>query len=289
MQPTLMYAFAGGAFFSLLLLLYAIVLLVRNLRPWMSFLRMHLFHFLTIPPLHLLWSCTNGQILVELIYVAANVFCCCFDVASAPDASLRAACLSMLNLMPLYFGPHLSFLCGLSGVSLRTYRIFHRSTATMSLLLALVHVVINVDQRSRLEQNGSFGPYGIVVSLFPKQDALLMTLDTGRYRYGRHRCSVFPSLYSSCLRDLPSLPPYTSHRSPLQSMETCSFKKRRNLSACCLLHLRIYPGFRMPPDRVSKLLFLTILFPSLAFETQWCDQDDDIRDSTLEGYGRRVR
>jgi hypothetical protein len=267
MQPTLIYAFVGGAFSLLMLLSHAIVLLTRYLRPRMSLLRMHLLHALTVPPRYLPFSWTYAQILLQLIYLAANVFCCCFNVSTAPGASVRAARLSLLNLIFPFFGPHLSFLCDLLGVSLYTYRIFHGSSATMSLLLALVHVIIDVDQRSRLEQNGSFGPYGTVVSDSSKQHAQPITLDAGSHRHGRHRCSVLPPLCCSHLRDLPSMPSCTSDWSPLQPMETCPFKERRSLPAYCLLHLRIYPGFGMSPDPISKLLLLSILFPSLTFET----------------------
>jgi hypothetical protein len=44
----------------------------------------------------------------------------------------------------MYFSLYFSFLCDLSGVSLHAYRIFYRIAATISLLLGLTHVVIDV-------------------------------------------------------------------------------------------------------------------------------------------------
>lgn len=82
---------------------------------------------------------TYAQVLLQLVYLAVNAFCCCFKVLNALEASIRAARLSLLNLIPAYFGPHFSFICNFSGVSLHSYRVFHGSTATMPLLLGLVH------------------------------------------------------------------------------------------------------------------------------------------------------
>jgi hypothetical protein len=169
MEPTLMYAVTGGAVPVLLLLLHATVLLMRCLRPWLVLLRTHLVHALTVPPRQLPWSWTYGQVLLLLIYLAANIFCCCFNVSTVQGASTRAARLSFFNILPAYLGPHFSFLFDLSGVSLHTYRTFHGLTATMSFLLGLVHVVIDVVQRSTLKQNSSLGSYGTVVSHSPSK------------------------------------------------------------------------------------------------------------------------
>jgi hypothetical protein len=164
MELTLMYAVTGGAFTLLLLLLHAIVCLMRCFRPWLVLLRTYLVHALTLPLRFLPRSWTYGQMLLMLTYLAANVLCCCFDISTAQGASIRAARLAMANLTPMYFGLHFSFLCDLSGVSLHAYRIFHGTAATISLLLGLTHVVIDVVQSSTLNESGSLRLYGMIVS-----------------------------------------------------------------------------------------------------------------------------
>jgi hypothetical protein len=277
-----MYAITGAAFTLLLLLLQAIVFLMRYLRPWLVLLRTHLVHALTLPPRFLPWSWTYAQVLLLLIYLAANVLCCYFDISTAQGASIRAARLSILNLIPIYFGPHFSFLCDLSGVSLHTYRIFHGLAATISLLLGLTHVVIDVVQSSTLNESGSLRPYGTIVSYSSQCGAPLMTPHTDNYGNKHHFCTLLSSFCYSRVRGFPSLSPNSSYRSPLQSMETCPLKKSRDLHTSGQLYLRIYTGFGDLPHPVSKRCLLSHRLPSLDFKTQRGDQNDYICYSTLE-------
>lgn len=84
------------------------------------------------------WS--RGGVFVQLILFAANAFCIGFRAISIRDAGRRAAHLSLINLIPAYSGSHLSFLADVFGVSLGTFRLIHRSTGVMSLLLLVFHV-----------------------------------------------------------------------------------------------------------------------------------------------------
>jgi hypothetical protein len=270
MEPTLMYAITGGAF------------TLRCFRPWLVLLRTYLVHALTLPLRFLPWSWTYGQVMLLLIYLAANILCCWIDTSTAQGASIRAARLSMVNLIFVYFGPHFSFLCDLLGVSLHTYRIFHGIAATISLLLGLTHVVIDVVQSSTLKDSGSLEPYGTIVGYSSQYDAPLMIPHTDNYGNKHHSCTLLSPSCHSRVRGFPSLSPNSSYRSPLQSMETCPLKKSRNLHTSSQLYLRIYTGFGGLPHPVSKRCLLSYRLPSLDFKTQRCDQNDYICYSTLE-------
>jgi hypothetical protein len=229
MELTLLYAITGGAFSLLLVISHAIVILMRWLRPWIFLLRMHLLRTLRVPPRHLLWSWTNTQVILLLIYLAANIFCCYFRISTAHDAAVRAARLSLVNLTPTYFGLYFSFLCDLSGISLHTYRIMHGSAVTVSLLLALTHVVIDVVQRSKLKESGSLRTYGTIVSAFSPHGAPLTFRHIDNYGNGRYCFALLFPFYHSRLRGFPSLSLGSSYRNPLQFMEKCPLKKHRDL------------------------------------------------------------
>lgn len=60
------------------------------------------------------------------------------------EAGLQAGAMSVINTIPLFAGPHLSFLPDSLGVSLTTVRQVHRSAGVMASALALFHVVVAV-------------------------------------------------------------------------------------------------------------------------------------------------
>ncbi len=60
------------------------------------------------------------------------------------EAGKRIGILSLINLMPLYFGPHLDFLEELLGVSLHNLHTVHGSAAIVSVLLSATHVLLGV-------------------------------------------------------------------------------------------------------------------------------------------------
>ena len=81
------------------------------------------------------------------------------------EAGNRTGILSLINLMPLFLGPHLDFLAGLMGVSLHNLHNIHGSAAVVSLLLGAAHAIFSVfDGRwTKLAWSGHL--YGIAVRL----------------------------------------------------------------------------------------------------------------------------
>ncbi|KAH8655614.1 hypothetical protein BX600DRAFT_356869, partial [Xylariales sp. PMI_506] len=86
------------------------------------------------------WSI--GSVLVQSVFVIVNLFCLLFRASSSSESSLRAGRLALINMAPLFLGPHLGFLADSLGVSLRTFHKVHCSSGLMSFSLTLIHVCI---------------------------------------------------------------------------------------------------------------------------------------------------
>lgn len=144
MEITLVYAIAlGGVLLTLLLI---------NLIPWFPYLTLstptflqQALRYLTYPYLvrrhRFLGPWTCADIMIQLAYIASNSFCIGFRVSDVAKASVRAGSLSLINMIPLFLGPHLGFLADILGISLSTFRLLHRSAGLMSFGLALFHML----------------------------------------------------------------------------------------------------------------------------------------------------
>lgn len=135
------------------------VLLLINSRRWIT----HIVRFLSIIiSKHLIYSYalrrhryigpwSRASILVHLVYIAGNIACFSLEINESSlqfsplsQASLRAGTLSLVNLIPLFAGPHLSTVADLLGLTLDTFRQIHRSAGVMTVLLAILHVLMAV-------------------------------------------------------------------------------------------------------------------------------------------------
>jgi hypothetical protein len=109
---------------------------------------------------------TLAGIIVHTAFIAANVYCLEFWKLSAIKVGLRAANLALINMMPLYLGPHLSFLADLFGISLKSFRIVHRSAGIMSFVLVLLHIFVVIARGiGGFSLSVPENLYGVVVSL----------------------------------------------------------------------------------------------------------------------------
>ncbi|KAH7330031.1 putative cell surface metalloreductase [Rhexocercosporidium sp. MPI-PUGE-AT-0058] len=87
---------------------------------------------------------TPAGIILQTAYITANVYCLEFWKLTAVKVGIRAANLALINMMPLFLGTHLSFLADRFAVSLKTFRMVHRSAGMMSFALVLFHVLVVV-------------------------------------------------------------------------------------------------------------------------------------------------
>ncbi len=154
MNVTQFYAIAASGCIILLFIIHSLIRLSRFVKLCDTLLRKHLVYSLLLRWHRLLRPWTRAQMTFQLIYLEGNVFCTCFKVSTASEATTRARNLSLINMMSTYFEFHLSFICDLLDVSLPLYRLFHASTEIMSDLLDLLHVIIHTTGKSSLSRSG---------------------------------------------------------------------------------------------------------------------------------------
>ncbi|KAF2672904.1 cell surface metalloreductase [Microthyrium microscopicum] len=92
------------------------------------------------------WSWAG--LLVPAGYIAVNMFCVGFKASSLRVASLRAADLALINLIPAFASLHLNFPADVLGLTLKTYRRFHRVLGAMSCCLLAFHVFTSLASRT---------------------------------------------------------------------------------------------------------------------------------------------
>ena len=140
MDITQLYATASGSIFFCLILFR----IRRYIRSFLEAVTLqasqHLVHPQLICRHRFLGPWSRADVLAHLFYIGVNMFCIGFYVKSAHLASLRAASLSLVNLIPTFAGPHLSFLADTLGLSLATFRRVHRSFGVMSCFMLSFHV-----------------------------------------------------------------------------------------------------------------------------------------------------
>ena len=98
------------------------------------------------------------------------------------EASKRTAILLLINLMPLYFGPHLDLLAEVLGVSLYDLHTIHGSAAVTSVLLSAAYALFSVFGGQWNALTWFPRPYVLIVRLIHRScRALLRTIRASRH------------------------------------------------------------------------------------------------------------
>ena len=153
----------GGIFAALFLFTFrsCFLQLVKYVALWLS-------KILTYPQIlhrHSLFGpWTPAGLIIHIVYISANLYCLEFWKLTASKVGLRAANLALINIMPLFLGAHLSFLADRLGVSLKTFRMVHRSAGMMSFAFVLLHILVVVARGvGAFSLNVPENLYGLVV------------------------------------------------------------------------------------------------------------------------------
>lgn len=170
MEITQLYAIAtAGFFFCLVLFSYRpyTALLLKNISLLSS---QHLAYPRVIHRHRYLGPWSRADVLLQLSYIAVNMFCVGFEASYIRAAGLRAANLSLINLIPAFAGPHLSFLADILRIPLTTYHRIHRSSGIMSCCLLAFHVITvaaSPTSRTPLSLRSAENLWAVIVSTFP--------------------------------------------------------------------------------------------------------------------------
>ena len=167
MEVTQVYAIAAAALFLCL----SIFRIRRYIQSFLKTAHLQASQHLIYPQLIYRqpyvgpWS--RADVLLQLSYIAINVFCIAFKASSIRVASLRAADLTLINIIVVFAGPHLSFLADILGLSLTSFRRLHRSFGLMSCFLLSFHVFTMIGLRVSFPLRQAENLWGVIVSLFP--------------------------------------------------------------------------------------------------------------------------
>jgi hypothetical protein len=172
MDPTLGYATAfGGVFMGLILVNLLHLKRLTYLAYLPSFARPSLlrsWRYLIYPYLvhrhRFLLPFTLADLLTQLIYVAGTSFSLAYG-STIEKAGLRAGTLSLINLIPLFFGPHLGFAADVLGLSLGAFRNVHRSAGLVSSGLVLFHTAVVIKSRTEFALSSTKNVSAVVVGI----------------------------------------------------------------------------------------------------------------------------
>jgi hypothetical protein len=167
MDITEKYAIAAGGIFFLLLivqLLPRLAGLVEGAYLWIS---KHFIYPYALNRHRGVGPWSRATVLIQLTYVTVNIFCLGFRLSSTSKAGLRAGTLALINMVPLFVGPHHSFLADTLGISLSSLRRVHRSASWMTFAFALFHVIVAVAGRTSFSLSKSQNLFTIIVSTQP--------------------------------------------------------------------------------------------------------------------------
>lgn len=164
MDLSIFYAIAAGGLIAVVFLVQISRYIRRILQDSIiAFLFRHAVYPLCVSRHTLLGPWSRGMVLIQVIYWTTTLFFSCFRIRSSSEAASRTGVLSLINLVPLYFGFQLSFVADILGVSIRLWRQLHGTLGVMAAVLALVHAGISITTDRRVIQ-GYKGLYTILVS-----------------------------------------------------------------------------------------------------------------------------
>ena len=158
------YAIAAGGVFVLLLIFKSGSAVQQGCHALAVFVAKHLTYPFLIRRRRLLGPSSRADVLLQVVYLTINIFCLTFRVSSVKEAGARAGTLAMINMAPLFFGFHLSFLADILGISLSNFRRIHRMMGWMSLLLGLVHALVVVHGDPSFLRDMPKNLYAVIVS-----------------------------------------------------------------------------------------------------------------------------
>jgi hypothetical protein len=196
MEITLAFAIAvGGIFLSL-----ALYKLRHRIRQFLEGFSLWTYKHFVYPQClrrhRYLGPWSRADVLLQLIYIAVHVVCLRVKVSSISEAGLRAANLSLINLIPLFSGPSFNVLTDLLGISLGMFRRFHRLAGVMSFVLLVFHVITVLASRTSFSLHVPENLWGLIVSFNPFYR--ILTIFNSAREDRRYVFSYSLCLFSAC-------------------------------------------------------------------------------------------
>ena len=165
MDVTQIYAVVAGSLFAALTTINFCIHLGTILQTCTVWILRHIVYPFFLRRHRLIGPWSRRGLILRSIYLLTNIFCSSYRTQSIVEAGNRTGILSLINLMPVFFGPHLDFLAGLMGVSLHNLHTVHGSAAVVSVLLSAAHALFSVYGGQWNTLAWSPHLYGLIVSM----------------------------------------------------------------------------------------------------------------------------
>ena len=134
-------------------------------------------------------ACTTNLHCSNIICLIVTISKSGFQVSTISESGLQAGSLSLINMVPVFAGPHLGFLADLLGLSMSTYRHLHRSAGIMSCALTVFHVLVAVASQPSFSLDLPQNLFAVIVSVRSPCHILKLTLHR-EYRHLGFCCSL---------------------------------------------------------------------------------------------------
>lgn len=157
------YAVAAGGAFSIVVLVHLLPYILPVVKYVYFSISKHLTYRYVLSRHWILGPWTRRGVIVQLVYIAVNIFCASFRASTITDVGLRAGTLAVVNMIPLFAAPHLAFAADWIEMSLRTIRIVHRSAGFMTFFLGLLHVIVAAASNVSLRLEVSRDLFAVIV------------------------------------------------------------------------------------------------------------------------------
>ena len=130
--------------FAILTIINLLLSILQKIHNCNMLILRHLIYPLFIRRHGLIGPWTRNGALWRFLYLITNLIMSVFPLVSLRNVAERAGHICLINMVPLFFGPHLSFLADVLGVPLQTYHSFHGASAAMTVILGAIHVILGL-------------------------------------------------------------------------------------------------------------------------------------------------
>jgi hypothetical protein len=157
------YIITTGSVFAALIILNLLRHATRVVDGASLFVRKYLTYPFLLRRHHYAGPWSPAEILLQLSYITIIAFCLGFQTTSLSAIGRRSGYLALVNLIPQFAGPHLSFLADLLGLPLSIYGVLHLTVGVMSYALLLLHVGTVMVKRQAFPLHSPKYLYGVIV------------------------------------------------------------------------------------------------------------------------------
>ena len=144
MEATQIYAIAAGSVFIILTIINALLSIMQKLHACNMIILKHFFYPFFIRRHRFIGPWTRVDALWRVLYLTINILFVVFPLLPMTKTAKRAGHISLINMIPLFLGPHLSFLADILGLQLHSYQLLHGVSAAMTFTLGIVHVILGL-------------------------------------------------------------------------------------------------------------------------------------------------